>query len=1129
MQAPFSTRKSYLAPPAPRPFQKFCSTVSCSLRWMMMSAVVLAGAGGAGAYWFFTRSNDLLKAELLRQLEERFPGSQFDLAQANFDWSGRVRAHQLQMTLPDDSEPALTAAELVLTLDRDLLADSQTVLIQQLRLIKPRAKIVRLADQTWNWQRLRIQPMEGSVLPDIQLDYGSAVIDFADGVQPALPPVQCTELKLAATAVTERGWSMTASGLIDGMGPLNLSGEWHLDGRPWKCDAEVRGLLIDQSLIAKILAYRPQWRRELMVLNARLSRVISPQGETEAIPVKANLRQISDRLPWEGDAIPDLGIQLYTDLKVRLAPTPESGVPRFKAQAQIRNGRISNPILPLPLHDLTGLLYVDNTQIHLKDLVGHHGKSTVKVTADSTPTQAPQVTVQARQIVIDEPLTARLPASLGKLIRSLELSGTCNINAELTKSGTAWSPDLTLSLTGGRLCHEKFPYPVHDVSGTLEWRGDMASLIGVTGQAGTSKVTAEGEIWNPGPEAEMSIRVIAKELPIDSTLLAACPPIVRSTMQSLNLRGSGDAWVKLVKPAGSGQKVTPLIDIHLRDCNLTYERFPLRLEQVGGRIKWDGETAAFEELHGRHAGAQITGSGSFSRVPSPGRLELNLKTVNAPFDADLREALPLHMQETWSEFSPVGRFDVVSKIGWTPGETAQITLPSLSFKNAELTLRDFPFPWYNVSGELSYGVASPDELKVISLKAEHDDCVLSGAGEGTCGGEQPWRFRFSEFYVDDLPTTHALRRALPPSLRLIFDTLDPAGGISLQGPITFFGPNSQNPAVAIEWNTDVVFSDAEITAGVPIENIHGKVNLQGTWNGTEAIIHQGGLEIGSLKVLDHQITQVLGPFRYEAGTLTIGSSKAVIGSLQPASQDIPLEQQVRGSAIDGLLTLNSIVNFQNEPEYRTRLRMFGGNLEKYAQTYLSGQTNIRGTLNGWIDLKGRGTDISQLTGTGQLAIRPAELYELPVILQVFRVVNPQLLNRADRAAFKEAVFDFSVAKERFHFNRINLDGDAIQLLGRGTVRFDGVIGYEGLEFYSTAGRTQRSIPLLGNVFRWMSRGWVGVRVSGDVRNPRVEMQAIPEVNDALRQFLGAFEPRPVNAQNLPSPNRTTQETRPAPR
>src|SRR5262249_8108335 len=154
-----------------------------------------------------------------------------------------------------------------------------------------------------------------------------------------------------------------------------------------------------------------------------------------------------------------------------------------------------------------------------------------------------------------------------------------------------------------------------------------------------------------------------------------------------------------------------------------------------------------------------------------------------------------YMQQTWNEFSPVGRFDVVSRISWVPGEAPEITLPSLKFKNAELTLREFPFPWYNVAGELSYGVATPDALNVLKLSAEHDDCRLRGSGAGSCGGTQPWHFRFSEFYVDDLPTTHALRRALPASLRQIFDTLDPAGKISLQGPIAFYGPHERRQTV----------------------------------------------------------------------------------------------------------------------------------------------------------------------------------------------------------------------------------------------------------------------------------------------------------------------------------------------
>ncbi|HET6422771.1 MAG TPA: hypothetical protein VFG20_03755, partial [Planctomycetaceae bacterium] len=54
----------------------------------------------------------------------------------------------------------------------------------------------------------------------------------------------------------------------------------------------------------------------------------------------------------------------------------------------------------------------------------------------------------------------------------------------------------------------------------------------------------------------------------------------------------------------------------------------------------------------------------------------------------------------------------------------------------------------------------------------------------------------------------------------------------------------------------------------------------------------------------------------------------------------------------------------------------------------------------------------------------------------------------------------------------------------------------------------------------MSQGWLAVEVRGSIAQPEARVVPFPELDAAMKQFLGAFEPRP----NSPPPT-----FRPAPR
>jgi hypothetical protein len=127
-------------------------------------------------------------------------------------------------------------------------------------------------------------------------------------------------------------------------------------------------------------------------------------------------------------------------------------------------------------------------------------------------------------------------------------------------------------------------------------------------------------------------------------------------------------------------------------------------------------------------------------------------------------------------------------------------------------------------------------------------------------------------------------------------------------------------------------------------------------------------------------------------------------------------------------------------------------------------------------------------------ISPASLYELPVIVQVFNVIS---FVPPEKTAFNKAMFAFGIGGGHVHFDRIDLVGDAITLVGQGTVGFDGNVR---LNFASRMGRRQWPIPIIHQAIGEVSKDWILVDVGGSLKDPKPEVRS--RVDEALRRLLG---------------------------
>lgn len=1084
------------------------------LRWMVLLVLLITAAGAGVGWWMYSRSDELLRQGILDKFAEIAPDWDVSIARANYDFRGRVRISGLAMKPRGQAEQLLTVVEAVLTVDSARFAERQQVVIERIQLTKPEVHLTRDRDGEWTWKHLPPIKLGDNALPEWDIEQGVALLHFEPPDGTAARTLRLEDVQLSLVPAAARQFVARGSVRVEHAGVVALDGTWHMDRAPWVFNSEIQGLPLGAEFVRMLADCSPelheklvrvgQWMRQQQ--TALASRTATPQinltSRLNAPPLIHDLTARPTSLIEQG--LTDLGIDATVDVHIRLEQPDLDTPPRHRLLVTIHNGQIVNPLLPFPLHGLRGRIYGDPERIVLRGLEAENGTTKLKAEGWLLPDGRSHYDVTLGDVVIDERLRGRLPESWLKAYDELHLSGRFDAALKLSRDvHSVWSYEVTsLTARGCALAHDKFPYPVREVHGTLTQRGPVIE-IDLRGMAGQRPVTISGVVRDPGPDAEAAFAISVDQLPLDATAIAACPVAVQKTIAALNLKGAANCRARLVRPAGPDQKFQPSVALQLLDCSMLYEKFPYRLNHLSGYVSLKDDTWTMSGLQAQHDDAVLTGHGTFSPEPRPGRLDLTINAARAQFDKHLQMALPETLRGVWDELSPSGRFHLTdSRIQWTAGQPVTVALPKIELLDAGMMLRAFPYPIEAIQGELSY---ADGHVTIRSFSGRHDEMLIRGQGEGDFPPDGEWQVRLSQVYVDDLSPSPVLRRALPEPLRDVVEMLNPTGRISLNGNVEF-RTTTRPRAPRARWDVQLVLSGTTLTAGIDLKDVHGRVGLIGQWDGQETML-DGTLELDSINVLEpnFQLTHVRGPFQLRDGRLTLGASEAFVPQRAGSPQrPVALDERVRGQVIDGWLTLDAIIDLANEPVYQMKLSLSRGSLERLAQRYLRASSNLQGVMNGWMSLQGRGLSKDRITGTGQLQISPASLYELPVLVQMFKVLRFDP-NYADfKTAFHYADLNFQVRNSLFDFSSIDLVGDAISLRGFGFVRFDGAMM---LDFYSMIPRNQLPIPILHEIVGQMSQGWYRVEVRGVVGNPEVRAKPVPQVEDTLKQFLSPLEIR----------------------
>jgi hypothetical protein len=1041
------------------------------LRWLLY--IVLATVCLAAGVFYFVHTR--LDEEIRRHIEARFQ-THYEGLQVGIRSARRVPGAGIEirgLVIRDPRQPPqhnrmLYVDELLVRCDTDLggLVQGQ-VCTQQIIARRLQLRARQLEDGSWDAAALLPLPKFGNQPPPAVLE--SATIELlpasATGRDPlALHDVNVTILPESSrsthgapheAAADHPDW-LRIMGTLSGslFRTATIDGRLNVETAAWSIGAQVQGLGVSPDLV-----------------NLVPRRSSSPQ----VIP--ADFRGQADfrcHLEGQSNALADC---------------------RFTASGTFR-GRIDDPRLPQPLTNALVVFRSNNEALQIDEATALAGETRVGMSGIFYRDGRLDLHASAESLFLGKRLFKSLPEKWREVWVRLQPEGLVNTDLQLAFDGQSWTHDFTLDGRGVSFAYDKFPYRLEDGRGRLRLTNGILQLHNVRALASDREVHFEGRLSNPGEDGLGWLQFsLAEPIPIDDRLISAIPEKTRRFIKKLDPHGMIHVQGRFERQPGNPPREHKQLTLNLSNCSMNYDDFPYPLHRIRGTLSMTGDQWVFRDLEAYNDSGWVTCHGTWTPQQQGGSLlSLDFNAMDIPLEDELREALRPGLQSIWNSLHPRGTIDHVKIALRYLSRTSELSTEVIAIKrppeqNVEgrsITVKPswLPYRWDNVEGHVRFqhGVAV-----LTNIRAEHGRTKAHFSGQMEISPQGQWRVHLEPLTVDHVDTSHELTSALPQELGRAVDKLNITGLVTLGGKLTLFGAEDPQVPPGAAWELDLDLENGGLNCGVPLQNIHGGLKVTGNTDGRHSQ-NRGELMVDSMTYKGIQFTNLKGPLHFEDAQLWIGE-------WIPQERTEGLPRPVVASVWGGSLALDGSVALQDQPRFELEASLADGDLAAISREASPSRPDITGRVFSNVLLSGNAQATHTLRGRGRLLLRDADLYRLPVMV---RLLKPLMLKPPDQTAFDSSEVDFRIEGDRIYFDRIDFDGDAISLDGRGEMNFQRQIN---LTFGTAIGRDDLYNSLLRPMFKEAGRRLVLLHITGTLDQPHVRRELVPELNQTIQQLF----------------------------
>ena len=631
-----------------------------------------------------------------------------------------------------------------------------------------------------------------------------------------------------------------------------------------------------------------------------------------------------------------------------------------------------------------------------------------------------------------------------------------------------WSVEGTVRCRNIDLIPQKFPYPITGIAGSIDVRHHR--LIGneLVGTIGGNRFRCDFDVPMMPDRDPLSVTKIEVDGPlaIDEVLLDALTPRGESTSKL-------DAFVRGLDPRGSIHLRSASLsrdaagephrefDLEIIDGHLRYDLFPYPIHNVDGRILVRDGVVTLDGFRGTDAGGGVVRCGgsyrlptrpvtspaansAFASVPSieqpnavatedPGVLAMQFEVDRLSMDRRLRDSLPTNVRAVWDAVRPSGILDQANvrldRVGSEPVRlhvsARQLDREIRPTDGLSIQPDSLPYRIDIVGGTAVY---DGTEVRIEDLRGMHDRSRIAAAAVGRTNEEGRWVLAVDLLGGSRIYPDSEFLSSLPSSVRAAARSLQLRGPLNVRGQSQWLLPDDSDAEPVVQWDLVVGLEGNRIGDVGPVHSLRGEVSVRGKRDAVN-LSAVGNVAIDSMHVWNQQITAVRGPFRIDDDWLRIGDGVPQRVSDAAAADPSQVIRVVRGKLFGGELNLDGNVELSSG-KFDVELAIGGAQVPEVLADFGHGDQELTGTLSGRTNLQGSLLTIDLLRGTGTARVTGANLYELPLIVQMF---NSLRITPSKKTAFTDAQVDFTLFADHVTMSDLQLWGDLVSLQGGGTM------------------------------------------------------------------------------------------------
>lgn len=276
-------------------------------------------------------------------------------------------------------------------------------------------------------------------------------------------------------------------------------------------------------------------------------------------------------------------------------------------------------------------------------------------------------------------------------------------------------------------------------------------------------------------------------------------------------------------------------------------------------------------------------------------------------------------------------------------------------------------------------------------------------------------------------------------------------------------------------------TDADADVGVPMADVHGTLDLAGSYESGELRELSGAFDVASFSVTGRSGSGLTGTFALPPGSRVLSIDN--------------LAAQVAGGTLGGGVTLTFGETDEEPTRYAVQMAVREADVRQLVAQKDGRPADFGGRLTARIDVEGAFADVASRRGRGEVVVEGEKLYDLPLVLGLLQVTN---LAMPVSEPFREATATFSVDGPRIVFDGIALRAAEMTMNGQGTLNFE--TQKVDLSF-TTSNHGWAQVPLLGDIVGLARNELLRIHVRGTLKSPEVSGSTLPTVTSTIDEVF----------------------------